>query len=84
MHATAFRKFGQIGNFVFVLDGDKRDSDIETKIRAHAMHEAPVFYLPGEAPELLVWERLRADAAGCAASDIQPLVREAALVRWRS
>lgn len=66
MHATAFRKFGQIGNFVFVLDGDKRDSDIETKIRAHAMHEAPVFYLPGEAPELWVWERLRADAAGCA------------------
>ena len=27
MHATAFRKFGQIRNFVFVLDGDKRDSD---------------------------------------------------------
>lgn len=30
------------------------------------MHEVPVFYLPGEAPELWVWERLQADAAGCA------------------
>lgn len=66
MHATAFRKFGQIANFVFVLDGDKRGSDLATKIRTHAMHDVPVLYLPGTAPELWVWERLRADAAGCA------------------
>ena len=27
MHPTAFRKFGQIGSFVFALAGDKRDSE---------------------------------------------------------
>ena len=59
-HATAFRKFGQIQNFVFVLDGDKRGSDTEDKIRARAGIDVPVLFLPGrDAPESWVWDGLR-------------------------
>ena len=59
-HATAFRKFGQIQNFVFVLDGDGRDSGMERRIREKAGSDVPVFYLPGRtAPELWVWNGLR-------------------------
>ena len=62
MHATAFRKFGQIRNFVFVLDGDKRDSNLEDRIRESAGSEVPVFFLPGdEAPEIWIWNALRRD-----------------------
>ena len=68
MHATAFRKFGQIENFIFVLNGDKRDSPIAAKVRAQAQRDVPVLYLPGETPELWVWQRLRADTAGPAAA----------------
>ena len=65
MHATAFRKFGQIQNFVFVLDGDKRDSDLEPTIRARAGTDVPVLFLPGdEAPESWIWNALRGDPAG--------------------
>ena len=65
MHATAFRKFGQIQNFVFVLDGDKRDSDLEQTIRARAGTDVPVLFLPGnEAPESWIWNALRRDPAG--------------------
>ena len=65
MHATAFRKFGQIQNFVFVLDGDKRDSDLEPTIRARAGTDVPVLFLPGdEAPESWIWNALRRDPAG--------------------
>ena len=67
MHATAFRKFGQIENFVFVLDGDKRDSGIAAKVQAQARRDVPVLYLPGEVPELWVWGRLRAATAEYAA-----------------
>ena len=68
MHATAFRKFGQIRNFVFVLDGDKRDSDLEQTIRARAGTDVPVFFLPGnDAPEIWIWNVLRRDPAGGAA-----------------
>ena len=59
-HATAFKKFGQIQNFVFVLDGDQRDSNVEKKIRNQAGSDTPVLYLPGgDAPEIWVWDRLR-------------------------
>ena len=59
-HAAAFRKFGRIESFVFVLDGDKRNSPIETKIRSHAQREVPVLYVPGDhAPEMWVWQQLR-------------------------
>ena len=67
-HAAAFRKFGQIQNFVFVLDGDKRGSDSEQKIRAAAGSDVPVFFLPGNgAPEIWVWEHLRRRADDSAA-----------------
>lgn len=66
-HATAFRKFGQIRNFVFVLDGDKRDGDLKERIRERAGRDVPVCFLPGRgAPEFWVWTRLQdrpADAA---------------------
>ena len=59
-HATAFRKFGQIRNVVFVLDGDKRDSDLVERIRQRAGSDVPVFFLPGgEAPETWIWNALR-------------------------
>ena len=65
-HATAFRKFGQIQNFVFVLDGDKRGGDIEDRIRGATGAtsaipvDVPVLFLPGrESPEIWVWSRLR-------------------------
>ena len=61
MHANAFRKFGQIKKFVFVLDGDKRGSNVENKIlSASQRDDISVLYLPGyEAPEMWVWDRLR-------------------------
>ncbi len=58
-HAAAFRKFGQIENFIFVLDGDKRDSDIARKIRRQANDDVPILYLPGTlSPEAWVWKTL--------------------------
>ncbi len=57
-HAAAFRKFGQIDNFVFVLDGDKRGSAAETRLRTQA-GDVSVFFLPGDAPEIWVWRALR-------------------------
>ena len=58
-HATAFRKFGQIQNFVFVLDGDKRGGDIEEKIRDGSRMDVPILFLPSsDTPEFWVWERL--------------------------
>ena len=60
MHANAFKKFGQVQNFVFVLDGDKRDKDIKEKIQEIAGNEVPVLFLPGNGtPEIWVWDRLR-------------------------
>lgn len=62
-HAAAFRKFGQIGNFVFVLDGDAEGRGIRRKIREKADADVSVLYLPGrEAPEAWAWETLPARA----------------------
>ena len=59
-HATAFRKFGQIENFVFILDGDKRGDDLERRINQQAYQDVPVLFLPGrDAPEVWVWNLLR-------------------------
>ena len=68
MHAEAFRKFGQIQNFVFVLDGDMRDGDMSAKIRKTAgSDDFPVLFIPGkEAPEAWVWQRLRENGDDCA------------------
>ena len=58
-HAMAFRKFGQVHHFVFVLDGDKRASGLERRIRSSAGADVPVLYLPGgAAPEAWVWDEL--------------------------
>ncbi len=57
-HAAAFRKFGQIDSFVFVLDGDKRGSAAEAKLRNQAGANS-IFFLPGNAPESWIWFTLR-------------------------
>lgn len=59
-HAAAFNKFDQIDNFVFVLDGDKRNSNVVDKIREKAGSDRPVLFLPGQhAPEVWIWEVMR-------------------------
>ena len=76
MHAVAFRKFGQIRNFVFVVDGDQEDSGIAEKIRHQARYEVPVLFLPGRSgPEAWVWGVLGSDdsVAGELGSDPQGL-----------
>lgn len=66
-HATAFRKFGQVQNFVFVLDGDKRDHEMEEKIRSQAKSNVPVVFLPGRAaPENWVWDLLQRNSEDAA------------------
>lgn len=60
-HARAFRKFGQIDNIVFVLDGDRRDAGDEKKILEAARQNVPILFLPGSSgPEQWVWDQLRA------------------------
>ena len=72
-HATAFRKFGQIQSFVFILDGDKQGCDVERKIQEGAGSEVPVLFLPGRAaPEVWVWERLRQSPEGAKELSIDP------------
>lgn len=66
-HAAAFRKFGQIENFVFVLDGDARDGAIPGRIRENAGTGAPVLFIPGrQAPEAWVWDTLGRNSQNCA------------------
>ncbi len=60
MHAETLRKFGQIQNTVFVLDGDQRDKEIKGEIQNAAKSSVPVLFLPGrDAPESWVWDRLK-------------------------
>ena len=66
-HAQALRKFGQIQNTVFILDGDQRDGEIEDKIRDAARDTISVLFLPGSGtPESWVWETLRAKSEAVA------------------
>ena len=61
-HAQALRKFGQIQDTVFILDGDQRGSQIEKKIKKAAgpIVDIPILFLPGnEAPESWVWNCLK-------------------------
>ncbi|MDD9859482.1 MAG: AAA family ATPase [Nitrospira sp.] len=64
-HAAAFKKFGLIENFVFVLDGDQnRDNEkMAEKIKeAGGSQRIPVLFLPGDhAPECWVWKCLTTD-----------------------
>ena len=60
IHAETLRKFGQIQNTVFVLDGDQRNGDIGLKIQNAAKSTVSILFLPGnEAPESWVWDRLK-------------------------
>ena len=62
-HARAFRKFGAIEEFVFVLDGDQAGRDHTRRIRKAAGRDVPVLFLPGRvAPEIWVWSQLREQA----------------------
>ncbi len=59
-HAKAFSTFGVIAGFVFVLDGDMRESELENKIQRSANEFVPVLYLPSlNAPEVWLWDTLR-------------------------
>ena len=61
-HASAFKKFGLLENFVFILDGDQRQGDIEKKIKETVEgQQIEVLFLPGDhAPEVWVWDCLKA------------------------
>ena len=70
-HAAAFRRFDLLDNFVFVLDGDQRDKDAESKLRERAGDwRGTVLFLPGEAaPEIWLWKCLERDR-GIYANDL--------------
>ena len=62
VHAETLRKFGQIQDTVFILDGDQRGGETASRIQNAAGPSAniPILFLPGkETPESWVWERLR-------------------------
>ena len=61
-HAQALRKFGQIQDTVFILDGDQRGSQIEKRIQEASglAVDVPILYLPGnDAPESWIWNCLK-------------------------
>lgn len=62
-HAVAFRKFGRIKSFIFVLDGDKRGSRAAEKLSEQAASDS-VFFLPGTLPEAWVWQALQRLSTG--------------------
>lgn len=81
-HAKAFTKFGQIRNFVFVLDGDQAEGGIQERI-ADAGPGATVVFLPGKgSPEQWVWQLLEgspglvAEVLGLEAGDLRDQVRQ--------
>jgi len=59
-HAAAFKRFGLLDNFVFVLDGDQQGGGVQDSIRERAGGwQGPVLFLPGnDAPEVWVWDCL--------------------------
>ena len=65
-HAKAFKRFGMLSNFVFILDGDQKNTGVESKIRNAAKIRSedeewngPIFFLPGDAaPEIWIWKCL--------------------------
>ncbi len=62
MHAETLRKFGQIQDTVFVLDGDQRGRKLEEKIEEAAGIgvNISILFLPGkESPESWLWNRLK-------------------------
>lgn len=67
-HAAAFRKFGQIQNFIFVLDGDNKGTDLQQRLVEGAPHGShQVLFLPGDsAPEVWILNAMRKDPAAAA------------------
>ena len=59
-HAAAFKRFDLLDNFIFVLDGDQRDKDAESRLRKRAGDwKGAVLFLPGDdAPEIWLWQCL--------------------------
>lgn len=68
-HAKAFRRFGMLSNFVFILDGDQKNTGVEAKIRREAEEwDGPIFFLPGDdAPEVWIWDCLERNREAWAA-----------------
>jgi len=74
-HAKAFRRFGMLSNFVFILDGDQRNTGVEEKIRNAAKirseaeeWDGPIFFLPSDdAPEIWIWNCLERNREAWAA-----------------
>ena len=67
-HARAFKKFGQLDSFVFVLDGDKQLSRAAELLQSDAAGR-PVLFLPGAgSPEQWVWTELTARSGELAQS----------------
>ena len=82
VHAKAFERLDQLQNFIFVLDGDKRRTKLEQKIKNNTKQEARVVFLPGEdAPEVWVWKELKdfsdqwAKKLGIASEDLSRQIR---------
>ena len=62
-HATAFKKVRQLENFVFVLDGDKRNSSVAEKIQEAGGKDVSVLFHPGDdGPEAWVWQQMQQNA----------------------
>ena len=62
-HVRMLGKFGQLPNFVFVLDGDAQDMKAKVEQAAKQYdHIVDPLFLPGkESPERWIWSRLRED-----------------------
>ena len=80
-HAAALRKFGRIGNVIFVLDGDARGQGLKKRIRDSAGTDVPVLFLPSDqAPESWAWNALPqcrealAEAFGIGAEELETQV----------
>ncbi len=62
-HAAAFKKVRQLDNFVFVLDGDKRNSSVAEKIQKAGGKDVSVLFHPGDdGPEAWVWQQMQQNA----------------------
>ena len=58
-HARVFQRFGQFQNFIFVLDGNRRGTDLEQSLQKNTQHEGQVVFLPGkDGPEVWVWSHM--------------------------
>jgi len=59
-HAKAFKSFGMVESFIFVLDGDQPKDKMMSEIQKSANYDVPVLFLPGdEGPEMWIWSKLR-------------------------